>query len=315
MEQRRQELETQVAAKTRALRRANQELLHVQEQLVETAHQAGVAESARQFLHLAGNTLNSMAVSIHAIKDYVRDSSEYAILDRLKNLTTELQPNQLTERLPPVLDSFASLKKKRSSATQSELNSLTEGLRLLTQVVRDQEDLAANASMTQPFDFAGRLKDMLDQPPEWLREGRFAVDLKVCDNFPTIAIPRVVIMRVVRELLRNAVDAIDAQGGRNHHISIDLSCDSSTITVSIKDTGIGLLPEEINRAFTYGFSTKEGASGFGLHYCANTLRELNGNLSLHSDGPGQGATATLTIPLKHESKVTIDDGISAMPSS
>ncbi|HTN84876.1 MAG TPA: ATP-binding protein, partial [Sorangium sp.] len=43
--------------------------------------------------------------------------------------------------------------------------------------------------------------------------------------------------------------------------------------------------------------TREGGHGFGLHSSALAARVLGGSLTLKSDGPGKGATATLEIPV------------------
>ncbi|WPB75790.1 ATP-binding protein [Archangium violaceum] len=49
--------------------------------------------------------------------------------------------------------------------------------------------------------------------------------------------------------------------------------------------------------FTQGFTTREGGHGLGLHSSALAAQMLGGRLTLESDGPGKGATATLELPL------------------
>lgn len=41
----------------------------------------------------------------------------------------------------------------------------------------------------------------------------------------------------------------------------------------------------------------------GLHRCASVAKELGGELSVSSDGPGNGATFTLSIPLRLEDRL------------
>jgi signal transduction histidine kinase len=55
------------------------------------------------------------------------------------------------------------------------------------------------------------------------------------------------------------------------------------------------------RIFTHGFTTKRSGNGFGLHSCANILKELGGSIHAKSDGPAQGATFTISLPLQPES--------------
>ena len=56
----------------------------------------------------------------------------------------------------------------------------------------------------------------------------------------------------------------------------------------------------MKRLFAFGYTTRKGGHGFGLHSSALAARELGGSLEAHSDGPGSGATFTLTVPLAKE---------------
>ena len=66
---------------------------------------------------------------------------------------------------------------------------------------------------------------------------------------------------------------------------------------TVSDNGIGIPPENLTRIFSHGFSTRKGGHGFGLHSGANAAKEMGGQLSVHSDGVGKGATFTLELPL------------------
>jgi PAS domain S-box-containing protein len=75
------------------------------------------------------------------------------------------------------------------------------------------------------------------------------------------------------------------------------------ITISVADNGVGIPPENLDRIFNHGFTTRKGGHGYGLHSCANAAREMGGALSAHSDGPGQGATFVLELPIGAASTV------------
>jgi signal transduction histidine kinase len=68
------------------------------------------------------------------------------------------------------------------------------------------------------------------------------------------------------------------------------------IDVDVADGGCGIAPEHLAKIFSHGFTTKPQGHGFGLHSCALAAREMGGELSVHSDGPGAGATFTLRLP-------------------
>ena len=68
--------------------------------------------------------------------------------------------------------------------------------------------------------------------------------------------------------------------------------------IQVIDNGIGIPPENLTRIFAHGFTTRRDGHGFGLHSGSLAARELGGALSAHSDGPGKGATFTLTLPFR-----------------
>jgi signal transduction histidine kinase len=66
--------------------------------------------------------------------------------------------------------------------------------------------------------------------------------------------------------------------------------------LSVTDNGVGIEAGNLCRVFSHGFTTRKNGHGFGLHSSANAAKELNGSLSVHSDGPGKGAVFTLELP-------------------
>ncbi|MDT4867433.1 Histidine kinase-, DNA gyrase B-, and HSP90-like ATPase [compost metagenome] len=69
------------------------------------------------------------------------------------------------------------------------------------------------------------------------------------------------------------------------------------LEMSVLDEGEGIAPENLQKIFAHGFTTRKDGHGFGLHSCALAAIEMNGHLTAHSDGPGLGAVFTLRIPL------------------
>jgi sensor histidine kinase regulating citrate/malate metabolism len=69
----------------------------------------------------------------------------------------------------------------------------------------------------------------------------------------------------------------------------------------LRDQGAGVALNEQERLFSQGFSTKKSAGGFGLHYCANTMKDIGGDIKITSKGPDQGAAVTLIfVPAEKE---------------
>ena len=69
------------------------------------------------------------------------------------------------------------------------------------------------------------------------------------------------------------------------------------VQIQVQDNGIGIAPENLNRIFAHGFTTKKDGHGFGLHSSALAAKEMGGALHAHSDGLGRGALFTLELPV------------------
>ena len=108
------------------------------------------------------------------------------------------------------------------------------------------------------------------------------------------------LQQVVWNLVRNAVK-FTPSGGR---IEIRVhKPDSKTAAVVVSDTGIGISGEALPRIFSAFEQADEsiskgfGGLGLGLAIASTLAQKHGGTLSAHSDGRGQGARFTLTLPV------------------
>ncbi|MFP3947748.1 MAG: ATP-binding protein, partial [Longimicrobiales bacterium] len=70
---------------------------------------------------------------------------------------------------------------------------------------------------------------------------------------------------------------------------------SDTVRLVVEDTGRGMPPEEMERAFEDFFTTKEDGTGLGLSVVRRLVRDLGGSVSLESE-EGRGTRVALTLP-------------------
>jgi PAS domain S-box-containing protein len=95
-------------------------------------------------------------------------------------------------------------------------------------------------------------------------------------------------------LLQNAVDAIQGRG--EIRVSVDV-CESEA-QVTIVDNGRGMTPEQLESAFDFSFTKREGRVRLriGLAMSKRAVDEAGGTLSLESR-PGQGTKASVVLPI------------------
>jgi len=71
--------------------------------------------------------------------------------------------------------------------------------------------------------------------------------------------------------------------------------DTGGIEIVVRDTGPGILPDDLPRIFAAGFSTRAGSSGLGLAVCRRIIEEHGGTITAESR-PGHGARFRLRLP-------------------
>lgn len=114
---------------------------------------------------------------------------------------------------------------------------------------------------------------------------------------PTINGSRYQLEQIVVNLLLNALQSLPAQGGKIT-ISTTSAPDTSEILINIRDTGVGILPENLARLYEPFFSTRieSGGSGLGLYISNFIICEHGGRLELESE-VGVGTTVVMHLPL------------------
>lgn len=103
--------------------------------------------------------------------------------------------------------------------------------------------------------------------------------------------------QVFLNLLQNAVEAIERHGGRGQ-ICVQTRGEANWARVAITDTGCGIPPENLERLFEPGFTTKglKVGLGLGLPICDRITRDHRGRIEVTSR-PGQGSTFTVFLPM------------------
>ena len=112
---------------------------------------------------------------------------------------------------------------------------------------------------------------------------------------PVVMGDRESLRSVFTNLVINAVEAIDGDGGR---ISIKLSNpEPNSVKVEITDSGRGIAAHDISKVFEPYFSTKETGTGLGLAIVKKAIDDHGGTISVASK-EGGGTTFTIILPAR-----------------
>jgi two-component system NtrC family sensor kinase len=121
------------------------------------------------------------------------------------------------------------------------------------------------------------------------------VELNLSENLPDTYLDKDQIQQSLINLTLNAIEATDS-GGK---IRLTTLYDSKTNTIEIliRDTGIGIQPENMDKIFDPFFTTTEGGTGLGLAVTHGIIEQHGGTINVEST-PGQGTCFTIRLPLE-----------------
>ena len=125
-----------------------------------------------------------------------------------------------------------------------------------------------------------------------------AVRTRLARELPPAAADRLMLRRVLENLVGNAADSVaGAQGGDVTVTSEPVARDGGPplIRIQIEDTGPGMTRAQLDRAFDDFYTTKPGGTGLGLSIVRRLILDLGGALRLDTE-PGAGTRATVEIP-------------------
>ncbi|MDM0002627.1 ATP-binding protein [Variovorax sp. J22P240] len=114
---------------------------------------------------------------------------------------------------------------------------------------------------------------------------------------PLVVIDEIHLQQVILNLLRNAMEAIEAAPpGGERDITVDLSLNErDEVVVQVADRGIGIAEGDLERIFESFYSTKSKGLGVGLAICRKLIEAHGGTLwAAHRDGGG--AMLSFTLP-------------------
>jgi PAS domain S-box-containing protein len=132
---------------------------------------------------------------------------------------------------------------------------------------------------------------------------RYSIALRtdLAAELPQFMGDSVQLQQVMMNLIINSIDAMkDVEGTRELAIKSELAEDEQ-LMVSIRDTGVGLPPQQTDQIFNAFFTTKPHGTGMGLRI-SRSIVESHGGRLWASDNFPRGASFFFTLPTKAEAQ-------------
>lgn len=259
--------------------------------LVETAHQAGMAEIAVGALHNVGNLLNSISVSQHMITEEIRNSS----LRKLEKANDLLRNSLSDPTLARYYEEVGRVLKTEHDTIQSEMDQLSRNMDLAKGTIRELQAYAKGRPLVEEVCLADLIEEVLEIEAPELKTNGIEV-IKNIDASVVVQTQKGKVSHVILNVVKNAREAL-MESPHPRKLWIDLrDSGHGSVQLKVSDSGIGIEQENMRSLFQFGYTTKPQGNGFGLHASVNTMYEVGGTIEASSDGLGKGATFLLRIP-------------------
>ncbi len=272
--------------------------------LVTTARQAGMSEIATGILHNVGNVLNSVNVSASVISSRLGEMS-VSDLEKLTDVLVEqgeqlprfLQEDPRGKHLTPYLSALSGQLTEQRTGLLEEISSLNQGVEHIRELINAQQSYAVRSTLLE----ATSVPDFLEKALTLGSQAGSAAltDIEVewdCDGVPEVYTDQHKLLEILVNVVQNARQAMVGAGPAR--IVLRARQIDDEVQIEIEDSGCGIPEENLIKIFNHGFTTKKDGHGFGLHAAANAATELGGGLTARSDGPGQGSTFILRLPIR-----------------
>ncbi len=243
--------------------RAQEELRQAQEKMLRASQAASLAELSASIAHEVNQPLAAIVANSHACERWL--ASKPANIERARKTVERIIRD--ANSAAGVVSRIRALFKQSSDARTSTT---------LESVIVEVRDLVAEEAARQ----------------------RVHLNIDIEGGLPTVSIDRVQIQQVMLNLVRNAMDSMDAAGS-DKALLVRVRRTSDAIQTEVIDCGQGIQhPDKIFEPF---FTTKVSGMGMGLAICRSIVESHGGRLWAETNKP-RGAKFIFTLPI--EVKVT-----------
>jgi signal transduction histidine kinase len=231
----------------------------LEERLQKSEELSRVGQLASGIAHEVRNPLNFLSLSIGHIKSKISDED---IKDRDEILT--------------LLDNL--------TGEIYKVNELINNFLLLGKPIILNREWVSTESL---------MADVLYILEERVRDG---IEIKVIHegNGKPVYCDRSYMRMCLTNLVLNSIQAIEDKG----EIVVEFRHSDALSQISVRDSGKGIRPEEMNKIFEPYYSTKTFGVGLGLTITKRLVEEHGGKISISSE-VGKGTVTTIEVPV-HE---------------
>ena len=282
------------------------------EEALAQAFAQGRLEIVDTILHNIGNAINSVDIGIDSIHYHLANDR---LIPRLTALAEVIEQHQddlsdyvkndpQGQKIAPFILTLASDFNTVKQEFQEIVQRVRDRSRHIVDIIRTQNSYQNTSGTRKDINLADAISDAIKMLQDSIDKRQIQIEID-CHNAPEeIRIQESQFHQMLVNLIKNAVEAIHEFAESREHSEIPrirfrAYLDGDFLCLDITDSGIGISPENINKVFSAGFTTKKQGSGLGLHSSANFVISSGGKIRALSEGEGKGTT--IQIKFRYDS--------------
>jgi PAS domain S-box-containing protein len=181
-------------------------------------------------------------------------------------------------------------------ARETARRTIRDGNRASEMITRLRALFIKKETTTEPVDLNEATREVIALSSSELQRNQIVIQSELADDLPTITADRIQLQQVIVNLLRNASDAMGGVDNRPRQLVIRTEReDGDRVRVNVRDVGVGVDPQAMDKLFDAFYTTKSDGMGIGLSVSRSIVERHHGRLWAEpNDGPG--ATFSFSIP-------------------
>lgn len=275
-----------------------------------SAYQAGIAEMTTSVIHNIGNSVQGLDGAFFELK---RSSNQLELLKQgLQQAVKEWDKvtesggdgteneqrllNYIRELPELIQDSILEPFEHPSEVIEKSIYKISE-------IIHAQRVGGYTKKLYQHFSAQELVDDIKIILKEELLQAPAQLHSEVAAGVPELFLPRNPLLQNLMQLVKNSIDAIQKRSEIEQLergegvIQLKISMVGEQLKLELIDNGEGLDPKKSDDYFKYGYSSRSGQAGVGLHMVGNFVTSCRGNIVLDQSDITGGARVVLLLPL------------------
>jgi signal transduction histidine kinase len=183
-------------------------------------------------------------------------------------------------------------------ARETARRTLRDGDRASEVITRLRALFSKKEFTLESLDLNDAIREVIALSSSDLQRHRVVLQSEFADDLPKVTGDRVQLQQVILNLVRNASDAMMDVDDRPRQLLVRTErANGDLVRVMVRDSGIGVDGQILDKLFDAFYTTKSGGMGIGLSVSRSIVERHHGRLWAEpNDGPG--ATFSFSIPLE-----------------